>query len=125
MSKNKIIQLTNNSARNMAVNALLGFNRDQRHIQGTLAEIFDSSDFEPRDKRLATELAYGACRHCITLDHFIGKYSSRPIRKIDPIVFQILRIGLYQLLFMERTPDFAAIILTAAPAKAGTAPRFK
>ncbi|MCF7957621.1 MAG: 16S rRNA (cytosine(967)-C(5))-methyltransferase RsmB [Phycisphaerae bacterium] len=109
MSKNKIVQLSNNSARNMAVNALLGFNRDQKHIQDTLGEIFGSQNFDPRDKRLATELAYGVSRHSITLDHLIGRYSSRPFKNIDPIVIQILRIGLYQLLFMTRTPDFAAI----------------
>ncbi len=109
MTKSKINQLPNNSARNMAVNALLSFNSNQSHIQGTLTEIFGSQEFDTRDKRLTTEMACGVLRHCITLDHFIGKYSNRPARKVNPIIIQVLRIALYQLLFMERTPDFAAI----------------
>ena len=54
-------------------------------------------------------MALGACRHLITLDYLISRHSQRHIRRIDPIVLQIIRIGLYQLIFLSGTADFAAV----------------
>jgi len=101
--------LDNNSARNIAANSLLAFQQRQQRIQESLNDIFSSGELDSRDRRLGHELACGVCRYLITLDHLISKHSNRGIRKIDPILLQILRVGLYQLVYLERTPDFAAV----------------
>jgi len=105
----KTIRLNNDSARNIAVNALTAFERDGDFIQNTLDSIFTEVLPEDRERRLAGELAYGTCRQLITLDYLIKKHSNRSLRKIDPVVLQILRVGLYQLIYLSRTPDFAAV----------------
>ncbi|MBN1765814.1 MAG: 16S rRNA (cytosine(967)-C(5))-methyltransferase RsmB [Sedimentisphaerales bacterium] len=109
MVKSTHILLSNDTARNVAVNALLVFERERVYIQDTLDMIFRDEALEGQDRRLAQELAYGVCRHLITLDYIIHKYCRRPLRKIDPVVLNILRIGLYQLCFLSGTPDYAAI----------------
>jgi len=93
----------------MAVNALLAFDHDHQIIQASLDVIFNTHRPETRQKNLAGELAYGACRQMITLDYLIKKHSHRNMRHIDPVVRQILRIGLYQMIYLSGTPDFAAV----------------
>ncbi|MBN2377083.1 MAG: 16S rRNA (cytosine(967)-C(5))-methyltransferase RsmB [Sedimentisphaerales bacterium] len=101
--------LQNRSARDIAVNCLLDFEKCQMLIQDSLDIAFKSTSLKDADKRLAAELAWGSCRRLITLDFLLTRHSNRPIAKIDPLVRQILRVGLYQLLFLERTPDFAVL----------------
>ncbi len=101
--------LQNRSARDIAVNCLLNFEKNQLLIQDSLDKTFKSTNLKDADKRLAAELAWGTCRRRITLDFLLTRHSNRPIAKIDPLVRQILRVGIYQLVFLERTPDFAAV----------------
>lgn len=118
MANKAILQLPPTTARNIAVNSLLAFERSGQFIQVTLDTAFQAHPLSDADKRLATEIALGTCRHLITLDHLIQKHSTRKLRKIDPVIIQILRIALYQLIYLERTPDFAAIDQAVRQAKA-------
>ena len=63
----------------------------------------------PEDKALVTSLVYGALERRVTLDFIISQYSSRPADKLDAVVLCALRMGLYQLIYLDRIPDFAAI----------------
>jgi 16S rRNA (cytosine967-C5)-methyltransferase len=107
-----------NNARNIAVNCLLLFEQKAQGIQETLDRCFGEQTLEFRERALASELAYGSCRHLITLDTLIKRYSTRRFQKIDKLILQILRVGLYQMLFLDRTPDFAAVHKAVQQAKA-------
>jgi len=61
-----------------------------------------------QDRRLATEMAYGVIRNKGRLDFYIRELSGRELRKIDPVIRWVLRLGLYELEFL-RTPDRAAV----------------
>lgn len=61
------------------------------------------------DKRFISALYYGVIERKITLDAIIKKYSSRPVDKLSDAVRQILRMGIYQLLYMDSVPDNAAV----------------
>ncbi len=61
------------------------------------------------DRAFFTTLVYGVIERRITLDYVIGVYSSKPIEKIEPKLMNILRLGAYQILFLDRTPDSAAV----------------
>ena len=63
----------------------------------------------PEDKSLVTSLVYGVLERRVTLDFLISQFSSRPADKLDPQVLCALRMGLYQLIYLDRIPDFAAI----------------
>ena len=108
MAKRKIKDLKVTRPRDIAVNALNAFLFGKTLLQDYLDREFRSVDLESNDKRFITELVNGTCRHLMTIDHIILKYSNRPLKQIDPLVLQILRIGVYQLIYM-RTPDFASL----------------
>ena len=64
---------------------------------------------DPRDRALAAELATGTLRRRATLDHLIAHYAHRPIATLDPEVTDILRLGVYQLLYLDRVPASAVV----------------
>ncbi|MBN1844038.1 MAG: 16S rRNA (cytosine(967)-C(5))-methyltransferase RsmB [Sedimentisphaerales bacterium] len=117
MARERHIHLPNDQARNIAVKCLLAFDARQIPIRQSLDAIRRESSIPEAEGRLAAELAYGCCRQRITLDHLIGKLSTRRRRNIEPPIRQILRVGLYQMLFVRGTPDFAAVHQAVQQAK--------
>lgn len=68
-----------------------------------------SCNMESRDKKLCSALYYGVIERKLTLDHIIRGLSSRPLEKLDDSVLNILRCGLFQILYMNGIPDNAAV----------------
>ncbi len=66
-------------------------------------------DMDRRDRGLATELVYGVLRCRGRLDFALSAFCKQPLEKIEASVLQILRIGAYQLLHLDRIPDRAAV----------------
>ena len=62
-----------------------------------------------KDRALCHAIVFGVLRHQGHLDHLIRTCSDRPINRMDPAVIQALRMGLFQMVFLDRVPDFAAI----------------
>lgn len=75
----------------------------------TLDTAIKRSSLSPADRALLTALAYGTIERRNTLDCVISSLSTLPDEKIDTKTRCILRLGLYQLAYMDRIPDFAAI----------------
>jgi len=63
---------------------------------------------DSRDAGLATEIVFGVLRYQAQLDYLIGRYLGRE-RKLDPEVRLALRMGVYQLRYLERVPAHAAV----------------
>mgnify|MGYP003602321591 FL=1 len=61
-----------------------------------------------QDRRFITELVYGTVKAGKTIDWILGKYLSRPLKKVSPIIQDILRMGIYQIFFMSKIPPSAA-----------------
>lgn len=61
------------------------------------------------DRRLAAELVYGVLRNLRLLDHWIAHLSDRKRKKIESNIRLVLRISLYQLLFLDRIPPHAVL----------------
>lgn len=64
---------------------------------------------DARDRAFAMQIAYGTVQRVRTLDHAIETLGRRPIRKLDPPVRAALRIGAYQLAYMDGVPAHAAV----------------
>jgi 16S rRNA (cytosine967-C5)-methyltransferase len=64
---------------------------------------------DERDRAFAMQLAYGTVQHVRTLDHAIETLGKRPVRKLDSAVRAALRLGAYQLAFMDSVPVHAAV----------------
>jgi 16S rRNA (cytosine967-C5)-methyltransferase len=69
----------------------------------------DREGLEGRDRAQAQRLAYGAVQRRGTSDAAIERLAGRSISLLDPPVLAALRLGLYELLFADATPDHAAV----------------
>lgn len=74
-----------------------------------LDNALSGNNFKPKDKAFATALFYGVLERRMTLDYLIRAYSSVEYDNIDKGTVQLLRMGLYQLLYMDSVPDSAAV----------------
>ena len=68
-----------------------------------------SSELSLQDKRFASNIFYGVIERKITLDYIIQMYSSKQIEKLNIDILQILRMGIYQLMYMSSVPENAAV----------------
>ena len=66
-------------------------------------------DLSREDRALAQEIVLGVLRWQRSLDYFIERYSERPIGRFDLSVLIALRLGLYQLRYLTRVPQSAAV----------------
>jgi 16S rRNA (cytosine967-C5)-methyltransferase len=80
------------------------------------------SGLDARERALATRLVYGTVQRRATLDHLIETLSGRAVGKLQPPVVAALRLGLYQLAYLDRVPAHAAVDASVELVKAG-APR--
>jgi 16S rRNA (cytosine967-C5)-methyltransferase len=83
----------------------------------------ETKELDARDRALAMRLAYGSIQRKGTLDHLIEALAERPTARLDPPVLAALRLGLYELLYLGGSPDYAvvgdAVELAKAHGKAG------
>lgn len=68
-----------------------------------------SKPYKQLDKGLITELVYGVLENQIYIDYIIDRFSTFKIEKMNPYTLNLLRLGIYQLLFLDKIPDFAAV----------------
>ena len=64
---------------------------------------------DARDRALAQQIAYGTVQRVRTLDHAVEALGRRPVRKLDPPVRAALRLGAYQLGYLDGVPAHAAV----------------
>ncbi|MBM4124888.1 MAG: 16S rRNA (cytosine(967)-C(5))-methyltransferase RsmB [Nitrospira sp.] len=96
-------------ARSLALEALLEIERGTAFADEVLDQRFSRAKLDGRDRALAFELVYGVLRHKTTLDWRLTQVSNRPIERLPRLVATALRLAAYQLLFLERIPQSAAV----------------
>lgn len=64
---------------------------------------------DKREAGFASRLTYGVLQNRALLDHYLGSFCTQSFDKLEPFVRDVLRIGGYQILFMDRVPDSAAV----------------
>ncbi|MEA3548755.1 MAG: 16S rRNA (cytosine(967)-C(5))-methyltransferase RsmB [Thermodesulfobacteriota bacterium] len=87
-------------------------------------QIKKENQADTRDTNLTMALAYGVLRQRRYLDDAIATFAKHPLRKMKPKTLQALRIGVYQLLCMERIPASAAINETVQALKKAKQPKW-
>ena len=105
------------TARSLALKALLKVEENKAYSNLVLNSILSESNLNCKDKTLCSALFYGVLERKITLEYIISKYSKIPLKKISKEVLFILFIGIYQLKFMDRVPQSAAVNETVKLAK--------
>ena len=96
------------NVRELALRVINDVNIKQAYANIVLNKLFSKHQINEQDRRFITELVYGTIKVGKTLDWILNRYMSRPLNKISPIIQDILRMGAYQILFMDKVPDSAA-----------------
>lgn len=98
-----------NNSRYVAFKALLKFQNEGMYSADALDEVLKSSGLDARDSAFAANIFYGVIEHRITLDYILSKFSKTPLNKLKKQVLAVLRMSLYQMLYLDRVPNSAAI----------------
>ena len=96
------------NARKTALLALLEV-RNQAYSNITLNKFLSESDLSGADRAFATALFYGVLDRTITLDYVLSKNIKTPLKKVSNYALECLRLSLYQIMFMDKIPDSAAV----------------
>lgn len=105
-------------ARDVALRVLEALDGRDAFLQPVLEAEVRRAQLDARDRRLATELALGVERWRGRLDHTLDRLAHRGLESIPPRVRQVLRLGAYQLLFLDRIPARAAVHAAVEQARA-------
>lgn len=95
--------------REAALKALYRCEKDGAYLNIALRDILAFSNMEPRDNALATNIAFGVMKNRLFLDNIIINLSSIKIRKLSMWILNILRMGIFELRFLDRIPDSATV----------------
>ena len=95
--------------RKIAYDVLVKCSSAEQYSNIALDTAIKRSDLTPPDRGLLTAIVYGVIERQITLDAIINNLTDRKSEEISPDVRTLLRLGLYQLAYLDRVPDHAAV----------------
>ena len=93
----------------MALGALLSMEETEGYSNLVLAGALEAAQLSQRDAALASALFYGVLERRLTLDWYIQGCLRDPKKRMDPIARMALRCGAYQIFYLSRVPDSAAV----------------
>lgn len=94
------------SARKLALKVLLDVHENGAYAALSLNKTLPR-DLKPEERRLTTQLVYGTLENEVKIDHALNQLTEYPAR--DAVTRDALRLGVYQIMFLERVPDSAAV----------------
>lgn len=97
------------NSREVAFDVLSKVLTDEAYSNLAVDNALNENNLGKLDSAFCTALVYGVLERLITLDYIIRKLSSVPFRKIEISTLIILRMGIYQILYMDKVPDSAAV----------------
>lgn len=97
------------NARQSAFEILLKIEKDGAYSNLTIDSTLSSAALDARDKAFVSALVYGVTERKLTVDYQLSLYLTKPLKKLRPEALIILRLGAYQLLFMDKVPSSAAV----------------
>ena len=103
--------------RMLALDLLIKAEKNGQYTNIALDRALLSSDMSETDRALCSALFYGVTETRLWLDYRLSALSARPLDELDPHVLAALRLGIYQLEFLDRIPPHAAIYETVALCK--------
>jgi 16S rRNA (cytosine967-C5)-methyltransferase len=100
-----------------AFEVLLRIDKERSYADILIDRELSGDSLKGPDRGLFTELIYGVLRRRGTLDHIIRQFSTQRLEKLERSVLLLLRLGLYQLFYLDRVPVSAAVNETVKMAK--------
>lgn len=104
-------------ARQTALNALIACRKEGAWSNGVLKEYIQHDRLDGRDAALAARLCYGVIQNRGRLDFYLQQLLTGRLKDVQPVVRDILHLGLYQIYELDKIPDSAAVNESVALAK--------
>ena len=95
--------------RQLAFKILNKIERDNAYSNLTLDAALRENAAASASSAFVTALVYGVTERKITLDFILSRYLTKPLKKLRPEVLTVLRLGAFQLCFMDKVPASAAV----------------
>lgn len=95
-------------ARQIALNVVTSVWQDGAYANIALNQELNKYNLVDIERHFATELSYGAIKAGLVLDLILQKFVTRPLKKIAKPILNIMRLGIYQIYFLDKVPDSAA-----------------
>ena len=96
------------NVRELAVDMLLEITGKGSYSHLVIRDVLDKYDYmEARDKAFLKRLTEGTLERMIQIDYILDQFSKVPVSKMKPFIRNLLRLGVYQLFFMDSVPDSA------------------
>jgi 16S rRNA (cytosine967-C5)-methyltransferase len=96
------------TAREAALRAICDVDKNGSYTNAALKKALGQELFSTIDKGLITELVYGVVSNKIAIDYIISQFSKLKLKKMSVWVLNILRMGIYQIYYMDKIPSSAA-----------------
>ena len=98
-----------NNARYIAATALLKVTSEGGYSNLVLNNLLNQNELTPEDKSLCTAIFYGTLDRMVTVDFYLKKLVKTPLKKIKPFTLSLLRTAVYQIKYMNKIPNSAAV----------------
>lgn len=96
------------NSREIILDTLLAMERDKEYSSRLSAAVLDKYDYlDIREKAFIKRVTEGTVERQIELDYYLDRFSSVPVRRMKPLIRCLLRMSVYQLLYMDAVPDSA------------------
>ncbi len=97
------------NTREIVLDTLLEMERGREYSNQIVKAALDKYDYlDTQDKRFIKRLAEGCVERRIELDYILDRYSKVPVKRMKPLIRCLMRMGVYQILYMDTVPDSAA-----------------
>jgi 16S rRNA (cytosine967-C5)-methyltransferase len=96
-------------AREGALKVLYQIDVKEAYSSIAIGDEINNGSYSTLEKGLMTELVYGVLENMLLLDYIIEQFSSVRLKKLHPWTLNILRLGVYQLRFLDKVPESAAV----------------
>ena len=97
------------NTREIVLDTLLVLERGEEFSHRLLKAVLDKYDYlDGRDKAFIKRVTEGTLERQLELDYYLDAFSSVPVRKMKPFIRCLLRMSVYQILYMDSVPDSAA-----------------
>ncbi len=105
----KRTDIRNATARSLALDILTEVEVEHAYSNLLLNQKLTQSRLSAADKGLVTELVYGTIQRLNTLDYILNRFVKKGLKSVQPWVRNVLRLSLYQIVYLERIPAHAAV----------------
>ena len=101
--------MTNSTnTRELALDMLLAIDRDGQYSHLVLRDVLDKYQYLSKQERaFLTRLTEGTVERMLTLDYVINQFSKTKVKKMKPLIRELMRLSVYQIMYMDGVPDAA------------------